>query len=225
LTVEVVFFSANIAKIEHGAWLSLAIASVLSVVMLTWRRGREIVTRNRYAKEGSLDEFLDELPARDPPVVRVPGVAVFLDPTKETTPLALRAEVEYTNTFHERVLILAIDQVSIPHVDDKDKFTVDRIGGRFTVWHVTLRVGYHEKVNVPVALNLCRKQGLLEKSLDLEHAKYFLSRMTITPTDAPPLRRLGKRLFIAMARNVASPIDAFRLPRDRTVIIGSQVAL
>jgi hypothetical protein len=28
-----------------------------------------------------------------------------------------------------------------------------------------------------------------------------------------------------MARIAASPIEAFRLPRDRTVIIGSQVAL
>jgi KUP system potassium uptake protein len=225
LTVEVAFFSANIAKIEHGAWLPLLIGVILSVVMITWRRGRNVVTRNRIAKEGPLVDFLDELPNQDPPVVRAPGVAVFLDPTKETTPLALRAEVEYTHTFHERALIVAVEQVSIPRVDDEDRFTVERIGGRFTVWHVTLRIGYHEKVNIPVALSLCRKQGLLEKSLDLEHAKYFLSRMTITPTDAPLLRRLGKRLFIAMARNAASPIEAFRLPRDRTVIIGSQVAL
>jgi KUP system potassium uptake protein len=225
LTVEVVFFSANIAKIEHGAWLSLAIALVLSVVMLTWRRGRDIVTRNRTAQEGPLKEFLERLPERDPQVVRSPGVGVFLSPSKETTPLALRAEVEYSNVFPERVLIVSVDQVSIPDVDDEDRFTVERIGGRFTVWHVTLRVGYHEKLNVPAALKVCRKQGLLEKSLDLENAKYFLSRITITPTDAPPLRRWRKRLFIAMARNAASPIEAFRLPTERTVIIGSQIAV
>ena len=225
LTVEVAFFSANIAKVEHGAWLSLAIALVLSIVMINWHRGREIVTRNRTAEEGSLIEFLDGLPARDPPVVRAPGVAVFLDPTKETTPIALRAEVEYTNTFQERVLIVSIDQVGIRQVDDDERFTVERLGGRFVIWHVTLRIGYHEKLNVPALLRLCRKQGLLEKNLDLEHAKYFLSRITITPTDAPPMRLWRKRLYIAMARNTASPVEAFRLPRDRTVIIGSQVAL
>jgi KUP system potassium uptake protein len=225
LTVEVAFFSANIAKVEHGAWLPLAIALVLSLMMLVWRRGQVIVTRNRKQQEGSLVEFLDELPTRDPPVVRAPGVGVFLNPTKENTPLALRAEVEYTNTFHERVLILSIDQVSIPRVDDDERFAVERIGGEFTVWHVTARIGYHEKLNVPALLRLCRKQGLLEKSLDLEDAKYFLSRITITPMDASPLRALGKRLFIAMARNAASPVDAFRLPRERTVIIGSQIAL
>ena len=66
------------------------------------------------------------------------------------------------------------------------------IGGKFIVWHVTLRVGYHEKLNVPVLLRLCRKQGLLEKSLDLEHAQYFLSRITITPTDAPAYAALAQ---------------------------------
>jgi KUP system potassium uptake protein len=225
LTVEVAFFSANIAKIEHGAWLSLALALVLSIVMIVWRRGQVIVTRKRRAKEGPLGEFLDELPTKDPPVVRMPGVAIFLNPTKETTPLALRAEVEYTNTFHERVLVVSVDQVSIPRVDDDERFTVERLGSKFVVWHVGIRTGYHEKLNVPVLLALCRRQGLLEKSLDLEHAQYFLSRITITPTDATRIRSLVKRLFIAMARNAASPVDAFRLPTERTVIIGSQIAL
>ena len=212
-------------KVEHGAWLSLAIASVLALVMIIWKRGQVIVTRKRTAKEGSLTGFLNGLPIKDPPVVRVPGVAVFLSPSKQTTPLALRAEVEYTNTFHDRVLMVTVDQVSVPQVDDHERFAVERLGGRFTIWHVTIRIGYQEKLNIPAALNLCRRQGLLEKSLDLERAKYFLSRMTITPTDAPPLRYMGKRLFIGMARNAASPIEAFRLPRDRTVIIGSQVEL
>ena len=67
LTVEVSFFAANIAKVEHGAWLPLVVALLISIVMITWRRGQEIVTRNRSAKEGSLTEFLDRLAAEDPP--------------------------------------------------------------------------------------------------------------------------------------------------------------
>jgi KUP system potassium uptake protein len=62
LTIEVTFFSSNIAKIEHGAWLSLAIAVVVSAVMFNWRRGQVIVTRNRVAKEGSLSQFSTACP-------------------------------------------------------------------------------------------------------------------------------------------------------------------
>ncbi len=226
LIVETTFFSANIAKIEHGAWLPLVIGLAISLVMINWRRGQVVVTRNRIAKEGSLNEFLNTLPEQEPPLVRLPGVAVFLNPSRDTTPLALHAQVEHTHTLHKTVLIVSIETVSIPHVDDHDRFAVDKLGPRgFNIRHVTIRDGYHDELNVPGLLHECRKQGLLARNLDLEHASYFVSRITITPTPARPLRAWRKGLFIAMARNAASPIDHFGLPSDRTVVMGSQIAL
>ena len=226
LTVEVAFFSSNIAKVEHGAWLSLAIGLVISIVMINWRRGQVIVTRNRVAQEGPLDEFLDGLAAKQPALARVPGVAIFLCRDSDTTPLALRADVEHTHSLHEKVVIVSVDTVSIPHVDTVDRFTVETLGhGRFKVFHLTTRVGYQDKLNVPEALALARKQGLVERNLDLEHASYFVSRITITPSDASGMPRWRKNLFIAMARNAPSPIDHFGLPSHRTVVMGSQVAL
>ncbi len=226
LTVEVAFFSSNIAKVEHGAWLSLAIGLVISIVMINWRRGQEIVTRNRVAQEGPLNEFLEGLAAKQPPLVRVPGVAIFLCRDNDTTPLALRADVEHTRSLHEKVVIVSVDTVSIPHVDSADRFTVEVLGhGLFKVVHLTTRIGYQDKLNVPEALVLARKQGVLQRNLDLEHASYFVSRIAITATDAPGMRRWRKSMFIAMARNASSPIEHFKLPGDRTVVMGSQVAL
>jgi KUP system potassium uptake protein len=224
LTVEIAFFSANIAKIEHGAWLPLAIGLVVSVVMVTWRRGQTIVTRNRKALEGPLEDFLDGLDGIDPPLIRVPGTAVFPSPGKDTTPLALRATVEHSHALHEKVVIFSIEPVSVPHVDPEDRFVVSLIGhGLFRVFHVVDRVGYRDRLNIPEALALARKQGLLERNLDLEHASYFVSKITITPTEAPGMKQWRKDLFVAMARNAASPIQAFCLPGDRTVMMGSQV--
>jgi KUP system potassium uptake protein len=226
LTVEVAFFSSNIAKVEHGAWLSLAIGLVISIVMINWRRGQAIVTRNRVAQEGPLNEFLDRLATKDPPPVRVPGVAVFLCRDNDTTPLALRADVEHTHSLHQKVVIVSVDTVSIPHVDSCDRCMVEVLGhGLYKVFHLTTRIGYQDKLNVPEALALARKRGLLDRNLDLEHASYFVSRITITPTDAPGMRRWRKHLFIAMARNASSPIDHFGLPSNRTVMMGSQVPL
>jgi len=226
LTVEIAFFSSNIAKVANGAWLSLAIGAVVSIVMINWRKGHVIVTRNRVAQEGSLDQFLAGLASCDPRLVRVPGVAVFLNPNNQTTPLALRAEVEHTHALHEKVVIVSVETVGIPQVEDLDRFTVQQLGdGLFKVFHVTARVGYRDTLDVPDLLHLCRKQGLLERNLDLEHASYFVSRITIVPSDAPGMPRWRQKLFIAMARNAASPIEHFRLPADRTLLVGSQVAL
>jgi KUP system potassium uptake protein len=226
LIVEVAFFSANVAKVEHGAWLPLAIGLVASIVMLTWRQGQVIVTRNRTAKEGSLEAFLDHLAQMDPPVLRVPGVAIFPNPSKDTTPLALRATVEHSHALHEKVVVSSIEPVSVPHVDREDRFVVTTMGhGLFRVIHVLDRIGYRDRVSIPDALALARKLGLLERNLDLEHASYFVSRITITPTDASGMKQWRKDLFVALARNAASPIDAFCLPGDRTVMMGSQVGI
>jgi KUP system potassium uptake protein len=226
LIIEGSFFSANLAKVTHGAWLPLVVGLVLSTVMVTWRKGQLIVSRNRTEKEGPLDGFLETLGSREPPVRRVPGTAIFLNPSKDTTPLALRAEVEHTHALQEQVVIISVDRVSVPHVDRDDRFVVTRMGhGLFRVFHVVDRVGYRDKTDVPKALALARKLGLLPRNLDLEHASYFVSRMTITPTDAPGLDRWRKKLFVTMARNAASPIEAFALPSDRTVMMGSQVGV
>jgi len=226
LSVEISFFSSNVAKIFHGAWLPLAVGVLAAVVMVTWRRGAKLVTESRTAQEGPLQEFLDGLAAAKPPVSRVPGTAIFLNPSKDTTPLALRAEVVHGHTLQEKVLIVSVETVSVPHVAPSSRFVVEMLGhGRFRILHVAARIGYQDTPDIPEALKLCRKMGQLPRNLDLEHASYFVSRIAITPTDAPGMAPWRKQMFITMAHNAADPIEHFGLPSDRTVIMGSRVAL
>jgi KUP system potassium uptake protein len=226
LTVEVAFFLANIAKLFQGAWLPLVVAITASVVMLTWRAGQVIVTRNRLEQEGDLNEFLDKLATAKPPIYRVPGTAVFLNASGDTTPLALRSLVEHTHTLPEKVLMVSILPRSVPHVKREKLFTVRRMGrGRYPILHVVVRNGYRDITRIPELLQLARKLGHLERNLDLEGASYFISRMTITESDKPEMAIWRKKLFMLMARNAASPIDHFGLPIERTVLMGSQVSL
>ncbi|MGZ4178518.1 MAG: potassium transporter Kup, partial [Solirubrobacteraceae bacterium] len=163
-TVEIAFFSSNLSKIGHGAWLPLLVGLIVATFMVTWRRGRDIVTHNRTVQEGSLAGFLEGLCDAKPPIVRLPGTAIFLNPGKETTPLALRAQVEHNHAFHEKVLIVSMVPVSIPRVDKPDRFVSERLGkGLFKIVHLTIRVGYHDSWNVPEALVQARKHGFLDR--------------------------------------------------------------
>jgi KUP system potassium uptake protein len=224
LTVEIAFFASNLTKIDHGAWLSLAVGLAFAFIMLTWRQGRRILTTNRVEEEGSLDAFLAGLPDVEPPLDRVPGTAIYLAPTTATTPLALRAEVEHNHVLHETVLIATLERVSISHVELLDRCSFAWLGsGRFKVGHITLHIGYRDHVDLPRDLALARKRGLLARNLDLEHASYFVSRMQIVRTKAPGMAGWRKALFVFMVRNSSSPVEDFSLPEDRTVIMGSQV--
>lgn len=226
LTVEISFFTSNVSKVSHGAWIPLTLGLLTAILMVTWRRGREIVTRNRTDEEGPLDEFLYQVRMSDPPIHRVRSVAVYLSPSRNTTPLALKADVEHHGIFHEKVLIVSVEPVSVPHVDPDDQLFTETLGsGLFKIRHITLRVGYRDTTDVPAALALARKRGQLERALDLEHASYFVSRITITPNDKPGMSRWRKLLFVAMARNAASPIDTFRLPVDRTATVGAMIGV
>ena len=224
LVVEVSFFSSNLAKVAHGAWLSLAVGLAIAFVMITWRRGREMLTANRASEEGSLQTFLDGLCASPQPPRRVPGTAVFLAPNPDTTPLALRAEVDHGHALQEHLLMVSVTPIGIAHIDEPDRFAVRTLGrGLFKVIHVTIRVGYREHVDIPAALATARKRGLLARNLDLEHASYWVSRMSIVPTHAPGMQWWRKALFVFMARNSSSPLEQFQLPPERTVMMGTQV--
>ena len=226
LIVEASFFSANVSKVSHGAWIPLCVGLVTALLMVTWRRGYQIVTRNRTSEEGDFATFLQQLKINSDSCHRARGVAIYLSPNKSTTPLALKADLERHGIFHERVLIVSVAQMSLPHVDPTEQFLVEVLGsGTFKVRHVTVRAGYHDATDIPAALALARKRGLLERNLDLEHASYFLSQIRVTMSSKPGMSRWQKLLFIGMARNAASPIDTYSLPVDRTATVGALIGL
>ncbi|MGN6171250.1 MAG: KUP/HAK/KT family potassium transporter, partial [Solirubrobacteraceae bacterium] len=121
---------------------------------------------------------------------------------------------------------VSLDSVHVPHVSPADRFAAVVLGrGRCKLTHLTVRVGYQDSLNVPEALALARKRGLLARNLDLENASYFLSRITISAGENGPMPPWQKALFLGMAHNAASPIDMFGLPDGRTVEMGSDVSL
>jgi KUP system potassium uptake protein len=226
LTVETAFFTATLTKVAHGGWLPVLIAVGLFTVLTTWRRGWLILTENRGRKEGPLKDFIGGLGARQPPVERVPGSALFLDAKPETTPLALRANVEHNHVLHENVVVMSIETTRTPRVAESDRLVASVIGSDGeSVRRLTARFGYHDHPDVPAALRLAAERGLLDRGFDPDETSYFLSHVTIVRTNAPGMRAWRKWLFIAMAQNAASPVDFFRLRDDRTVLMGEQVEL
>ena len=223
--LEVTFLAGNLSKVLHGGWLPLLIAAVVFTVMTTWRRGREIVSRNRRVKEGPLDEFIDALAARGVP--RVPGTAVFPHPGKDSTPLAMRANVEHNHVLHQGVIVVSASAANVPHVPGNERVTVDNLGSADDgIQHVAVRYGFSDEPDLPAALQAAAAAGLFEPGTgDLATASYFLSRGTIARTRNPGMARWRKALFIGLAHNAADPSVYFGLPPERTVTMGGTVDL
>jgi KUP system potassium uptake protein len=222
--VELAFFGANLTKVLSGGWLPLLIAATVFLVMTTWRKGRETVVRNRRTKEGPLPEFVEKV--RRATVPRVPGTAVFPHPNKDTTPLALRANLEHNHVLHEHVLIVSARPEGVPHVEPAEMLTMDDLG--YTddgIVHLTVRYGFFDTLDLPAAVARARDEGLVSAAVDPEDASYFLSRGALRRSGGAGMNRWRKALFMVLAQNAGDPAELFGLPRNRTVVMGSDVDL
>ncbi|MFD7198439.1 potassium transporter Kup [Streptomyces sp. NPDC059893] len=223
LFVDLLFVAANMTKLVHGAWLPLLIGLTAFTVMTTWQRGRALVTAERARAEGPLPEFVDDLRSGKASTLQVPGTAVFLNRGKETTPLAMRANVVHNHVRHEQVVILALQTEPVPRVPADQRVVVDDLGyADDGIVHVTARFGYMETPDVPgllATLDAAQTEGPLQ----LDQASYFLSKIELRRGKAPTMAPWRKRLFIATSYITSDAAEHFSLPRDRTVIMGAHI--
>jgi KUP system potassium uptake protein len=222
-TVELTYFAANVTKIHNGGWLPLLIAVVVVTTMTTWQAGRRNVSARRVELEGPLQAFVDELHEQNLP--RVPGTAVFPHPTKDTTPLALRANVDFNHVLHEHVVVVSVVPMNVPYVAADERITVDPL--RYSddgIVHIEVRFGFQDEQDVPEALRQAIGMSP-ELDFDPEGASYFLSRLSIQRGDRPGMARWRKRMFIGLAHNAANPAERFHLPEDRTIVMGAHLEL
>jgi len=233
---DLAFFTANFDKITHGGWLPLASGAVVFTMLTTWDRGRRIVTAKREALEGRLHDFIEQVSGRHLPLTFVPGIAVFLNPNLDSTPLALSANVRHNHVLHDHLLIVAVRIERVPHVPREHRLhiepsllysgaTGDPLGQTAErITRLALRFGYRDRTDVPAALaENARLLGCSEEQL--REATYFLSKITITPTRAPGLAPWRKKLFLFLARNAADPATYFHLPDSQTLITSERIRL
>lgn len=225
VVIDVTFFSATAVKLDEGGWFPLLVAAVVFTVLMTWDEGRRLVSARRTQVEGPLRDFVDSVHALSPPIRRVPGTAIFLNANPSTTPLALRANVEHNHALHESVVIVSVEVSTAPSVPEAERVVVDDLGyADDGIFHVTVRYGFQDPTDVPMAIALAARRGL-ECRVDLDHASYFLSRVSLRRGRDGGMARWRKALFLAIARHAANPVEYYGLPIERTVVMGGHITI
>lgn len=218
---DLLFLGANLPKITQGGWLPLLVGVSVLLLLTTWDRGRQLVTAERARSEGPLSDFVEEM-HRKVSLTRIKGTAVFLNRSKETTPLALRIAQTRLRALPQEVVIVSVETGNEPYVDPEQRAELDHLGDPHDGFsHLTLRFGYREDPDVPKALGRARDQGLVD--FNPYHVTYYLSQVTLIPWGDQRMPRWRKGIFMAMARNAASPVGYFDLPPERVVTLGAQI--
>ena len=217
LVIDFTFLGANLLKVIQGGWVPLLIGAIVMVIMLTWRRGAQIMANKTRRLETPLSDLIGSLEKTET-LCRVQGTAVFLTADPESAPTALLHSLKHYKVLHEQNFMLTMTTDTTPHVPMAERVTIEPLGGSFQ--RVLLRFGFMDTPNVPKALGLARKDGL---AFDIMSTSFFLSRRTVRLDPRSGMPSWQARLFILLARNADDASSYFQLPTDRVVEIGTQV--
>ena len=218
LVIDLSFFGANIIKVAHGGWFPLLLAAVIFIIMMTWKKGRSILSERIQSDSQPLEDFLNEI-ERVPPV-RVSGTAIFMNGNATRTPPALIHNLEHNKVLHQRVLFLTVKTRLIPYVEDQERFELEPIGNGF--YRLKVFYGYMEDPEIPRVLENVKAPGF---KFNPEDTTYFLGRETIMASKRPGMAIWREKIFALISRNATSATAYFCLPPDRVVELGSQVEI
>ncbi len=218
LAMDIPFLAANALKIQHGGWVPLAIAIILYLLMTTWKRGREILSKRMLEKTVPLKLLLADLAAEPP--IRVPGTAVFMYGSADGTPPALIHNLAHNKVLHEKVVFLTVVTEDVPHVPPAQRVTVKRIGKGFH--SVVARYGFTEDPDIREVLAACKKEQL---DIPIEGTTFFLGRETVIASERPGMSVWRESVFAFMTRNALRATAFFKIPPNQVFEVGAQVEL
>jgi len=217
LIADLSFFSANVGKITHGGWFTVAVALVVFVLLTTWKRGRQLLAARIDQDAMPVDVFLKSLSNR---ATRVSGTAIFLTGRPNGIPSALLHNLKHNKIIHERNILLTVEMQPVAHVPVARRLLAEDLGGGFH--RLTMIFGFMDDPDVPVAL---RHSGELGLPINLMETSFFISRETIVASMLPGMMLWREALFAWMSRNAANAMDFFGLPTNRVVELGTQVEI
>ncbi len=216
LALDLLFFASTATKLFDGGWFPLLIAFVISFLMLTWRKGEEVMDTVRLEVRQRSQEFIEGL-RRNPPI-RLPGTAIVLGRMAKGVPLALSHNVYCNHVLHERVLLVAANIAEVPRMPDEERVLVRPLGEGLT--RVEIRFGFMDEPNIPEALAIGVAQGQIEP-FDPKRVIYYTGHETIIPSGRRPgLPRWREAIFAFLHHNAQRPGAFFKIPGSQIMEIG-----
>lgn len=218
LVVDLAFFGANLLKVPDGGWVPLVIGVIIFVLMLTWKNGRILVYSRLKSESMAIEPFIEAVGAHPPP--RVPGVAVFMTPNPEGVPHAMLHNLKHNKVLHEKVMILTVKFLDVPHTNKQERVTVEAMLHEF--YRVTVRYGFKDEPDLPRDLILCGSRGL---NVDPMDTSFFIGKEILIPTEKTGMAIWRKKIFVGLFRSAETITNQFKLPPNRVVELGSQLKI
>ncbi len=216
--IDLAFFSSNLLKLAEGGWFPILIGGAVFTLMVTWKDGRELLSRS--LRDGSIDlkSFLESVLLSPP--TRVPGTAVFLSAEPGIVPNALMHNLKHNKVLHAQNLFVTRRAHEVPWIGLDKRLEVQALGS--DCWQVVVHHGFKNDPDLPKALELLSGRGI---DLNPMTTSYFLSRDIVTPTLGSGMAFWREKLFAAMHHGASAASEYLNIPSNAVVELGSKVEI
>ena len=216
--IDLAFFSSNLLKLAEGGWFPVLIGGAVFILMVTWKDGRELLSRS--LRDGSIDlkSFLESVLLSPP--TRVPGTAVFLSAEPGIVPNALMHNLKHNKVLHAQNLFVTRRAHEVPWIGLDKRLEVQALGS--DCWQVVVHHGFKNDPDLPKALELLAGRGI---DLNPMTTSYFLSRDIVTPTLGSGMAFWREKLFAAMHHGASAASEYLNIPSNAVVELGSKVEI
>ena len=206
--IDLTFFSANMMKLFHGAWFPLVTALLVYLLMMSWKIGRQAVTKK--SKPTPLTNLSQVL--ADSHYESVPGKVLFLATSPQSLPLSFLENLRYNKIVHQHTTFLHIATAQVPRVSRDQKVTIEDLGNGFT--QIIAHYGFMESPNVPHILAIAREQG---GDYPLDEVSFFLGGRNYHRAKHSHLPGWAIHLYCFLARNSESAARYYAIPAEQTL--------
>jgi KUP system potassium uptake protein len=214
--VDLSFVSANFMKVLEGGWFPLLVAGVIFFLMSTWWRGRHALLQKLERDTLPLSGFISSVHEKS----RVPGTAIYLTSRLDVVPVPLLHNLKHNKVLHWRIVLLHVVTDNVPRVPAARRIEVTDLNDNFHA--VVARYGFMQQPNIPRALEECGARDLHFAMMD---TSFFVGRVSIVASKHSTMSAFRCQVFEIMHRNALPATEFFRIPPDRVVELGGQVAI
>ncbi|XP_034678312.1 probable potassium transporter 13 isoform X2 [Vitis riparia] len=142
-SVELLYFSACIAKVQRGGWLPILFSLVFMSLMSIWQYG----TSKKHQFELENKVCLKSLFSLGPSlgISRVPGIGLIYTNLESGVPPMFTHFVTNFPAFHRILIFVTLQSLMFPKVPPSERFLVSRIGSsEFYLYRCVVRYGYKD---------------------------------------------------------------------------------
>ncbi len=216
--VDLMFFTSNVLKFVEGGWFPVLIGLAMFTIMMTWKRGRELLNQKLRTDAIDLSSFLEAVFVSPP--ARVEGTAVFLTAEPGSVPNALLHNLKHNKVLHEQNLFVTVRNHEVPWIGLDKRLAIEALG--HNCWQVVIHYGFKNDPDLPKALEQMRTRGC---ELEVMSTSYFLSRDVVVPTIGGGMAPWREKLFAQMHHNASGAADFLKLPNNAVVELGSKIEI